>query len=82
MMVSHGRLFTAKPEYLWSPGCQLMMIIIHQFLDEIDCPIDSNDYNASELARSSEDHPVLAASDPEEVANTLHIPGAAVAVHH
>ena len=67
---------------------------IHRFdelLDELDCPVNTDDYNTVPLLRPTPVEPTfsvvelpkphdLAAPDPEEVANTQHTPGAE-AVH-
>ena len=88
------RLFTdtdpkPKPDRHWSSPPDDDIHRFYELLDEIDRPINTDDYEVS----VKQQEPVkptqsvvevhqprnLAAPDPEEVANSLHIPGAAEA---
>ena len=88
------RLFTdtdpkPKPEYHWSPPPDDDIHRFNELLDVIDRPVNTQDYKVS----VKQQEPVkptqsvvevhqprdLAVPDPEEVANSLHIPGAAEA---
>ena len=78
-----------KPDRHWSPPPDDDIHRFYEFLDEIDRPVNTDDYEVS----VEQQEPVkptqsvvevhqprnLAAPDPEEVANLLHIPGAAEA---
>ncbi|MCG8623539.1 MAG: hypothetical protein MJE68_16295, partial [Proteobacteria bacterium] len=87
-----GRLFTdadpkPKPEHHWSPPPDDDIHRFNELLDVIDRPVNTHDYKVP----VKQQEPVkptqsvvevhqprdLAAPDPEEVANSLHIPGAA-----
>ena len=88
------RLFTdtdpkPKPECHWSPPPDDDIHQFYEFLDKIDCPVNTQDYKAP-IKQQEPVEPTqsvvevhqprnLAAPDPEEVANSLHIPGAAEA---
>ena len=88
------RLFTdtdpkPKPDRHWSPPPDDDIHQFYKFLDKIDRPVNTQDYKVP----VKQQEPVkptqsvvevhqprnLAAPDPEEVANSLHIPGAAEA---
>ena len=78
-----------KPDRHWSPPPDDDIHRFYELLDEIDRPVNTDDYEVS----VKQQEPVkptqsvvevhqprnLAAPDPEEVANSLHIPGAAEA---
>ena len=78
-----------KPEYHWSPPPDDDIHRFNELLDVIDRPVNTYDYEVP----VKQQEPVkptqsvvevhqprnLAAPDPEEVANSLHIPGAAEA---
>ena len=78
-----------KPERHWSPPPDDDIHQFYEFLDKIDRPVNTQDYEVS----VEQQEPVkptqsvvevhqprnLAAPDTEEVANSLHIPGAAEA---
>ena len=78
-----------KPERHWSPPPDDDIHQFYEFLDKIDRPVNTQDYKVP----VKQQEPVkptqsvvevhqpcnLAAPDPEEVANSLHIPGAAEA---
>ena len=78
-----------KPDRHWSPPPDDDIHRFYEFLDEIDHPVNTDDYEVS----VEQQEPVkptqsvvevyqprnLAAPDPEEVAHLLHIPGAAEA---
>ena len=89
------RLFTdtdpkPKPERHWSPPPDDDIHRFNELLDMIDRPVNTHDYKVPvkqqepvKLTQSVVEvyQPCdLAAPDPEEVANSLHIPGAAEAV--
>ena len=90
-----NRLFTntdpkAKPEHHWSPPPDDDIHRFNELLDVIDRPVNTYDYEVPVKQQKSvkptqsvvEVHQPcdLAAPDPEEVANTQHMPGAAEAV--
>ena len=88
------RLFTdtnpkPKPERHWSPPPDDDIHQFYEFLDKIDRPVNTQDYKVP-IKQQEPVEPTqsvvevhqprnLAAPDPEEVANSLHIPGAAEA---
>ena len=85
------RLFTdadpkPKPERHWSPPPDDDIHRFYELLDEIDRPVNTDDYEVP-VERVKPTQSVvevhqprnLAAPDPEEVTNSLHIPGAAEA---
>ena len=88
------RLFTdtdpkPKPERHWSPPPDDDIHQFYEFLDKIDRPVNTQDYEVP-IKQQEPVKPTqsvvevyqprnLAAPDPEEVANSLHIPGAAEA---
>jgi hypothetical protein len=89
------RLFTdadpkPKPERHWSPPPDDDIHRFNELLDVIDRPVNTHDYKVPVKQREPvkptqsvvEVHQPrdLAAPDPEEVANSLHIPGAAEVV--
>ena len=78
-----------KPERHWSPPPDDDIHQFYEFLDEIDRPVNTQDYKVP-IKQQEPVKPTqsvvevhqprnLAAPDPEEVANSLHIPGAAEA---
>ena len=86
------RLFTdtdpkPKPERPWSPPPDDDIHQFYEFLDRIDRPVNTQDYKVpikqQEPVKPTQSvvevYRDLAAPDPEEVANSLHIPGAAEA---
>ena len=88
------RMFTdadpkPKPERHWSPPPDDDIHQFYEFLDKIDRPVSTQDYKVP-IKQQEPVKPTqsvvevhqprnLAAPDPEEVANSLHIPGAAEA---
>ena len=91
------RLFTEtqpKPnprQRRWSPPPDDDIHRFDELMEELDCPINTDDYNTIPLLRQTPVEPTfsivdlpkprdLAAPDPEEVANTQHIPVAAEAI--
>ena len=88
------RMFTdtdpkPKPERHWSPPPDDDIHQFYEFLDKIDRPVNTQDYKVP-IKRQEPVKPTqsvvevhqprnLAAPDPEEVTNSLHIPGAAEA---
>ena len=89
------RLFTdtdqkSKPERHWSPPPDDDIHRFNEILDMIDRPVNTCDYEVpvkqqvpvkpTQSVVEVHHHHDLAAPDPEEVANSLHIPGAAEAV--
>ena len=87
------RLFTKinadpkpKSERRWNPPPDDDIHQFYEFLDEIDHPANTQDYKVPQEPVKPTQSVVevhqprdLAAPDPEEVANSLHIPGAAEA---
>ena len=88
------RLFTdadqkPKPERHWSPPPDDDIHRFNELLDVIDRPVNTHDYNVpvkqqepvkpTQSVVEVHQHHDLAAPDPDDVVNSLHIPGAAEA---
>ena len=73
----------SKPDHHWSPPPDDDIHRFYELLDEIDRPVNTDDYEVPVERQEPTQSVVevhqprnLAAPDPEEVANLLHIPGA------